>query len=359
MRRHRRAFTLIELLVVIAIVAVLIGLLLPAVQKVREAAARMKCANNLKQVALGLHNHESGKGYLPGLADGAPNGSVNASYAFGVLANVLPFIEQANLQKLIDFSQPASVDGFRGTINPVHDAAAGAVVSVYLCPSDGQSPVFTRTSTARTPNEFKTAGTNYVVNMGSGRATAAAAYYDAQFPTDGMFWYGSRTKFKDMTDGASNTLLASECLLGPGGTAPAAGGTPPGTAGRYYASLNTGTFASNGTPPGGWLKGGAVVTARPPECDDAGRAWGVMRGSTWFWGGRDWNSVFNTTLRPNDPAPDCGAHGRGWFAARSNHAGGVNAAFGDGSVRFVRDAVEPQAWLAAATRDGGEGPGEY
>jgi prepilin-type processing-associated H-X9-DG protein len=79
-----------------------------------------------------------------------------------------------------------------------------------------------------------------------------------------------------------------------------------------------------------------------------------MRGSTWFWGGRDWNSVFNTGLLPNDPAADCGAHGRGWFAARSRHSGGVNAGLCDGSVRFITNTVDPIAWRGMATRLGGE-----
>ena len=138
MRRYtRKGFTLIELLVVIAIIAVLVGLLVPAVQKVREAANRMSCSNNLKQLGLATANHDATKGYFPGLADGAPNGLFNASYAFGVLANLLPYVEQENLQKLIDFSKQATLSGWRGDINPVHDAACATVVKTFLCPSDG------------------------------------------------------------------------------------------------------------------------------------------------------------------------------------------------------------------------------
>ena len=164
-RRAPAGFTLIELLVVIAIIAVLIGLLVPAVQKVREAANRMSCANNLKQVVLGAINHESGKGYFPALNDGAPAGQINASYAFGVLANVLPYIEQGQLQNLIDYTKPATLSGWRGDINPVHDAACSTVVKTFLCPSDGQNPLFSNQTRAATPATFATAGTNYVFNM--------------------------------------------------------------------------------------------------------------------------------------------------------------------------------------------------
>jgi prepilin-type N-terminal cleavage/methylation domain-containing protein/prepilin-type processing-associated H-X9-DG protein len=361
--RSRRAFTLVELLVVIAIIAILIALLVPAVQKVRAAAARAQCVNNLKQIALGIHNHASAKKYFPGLADGAPAGwtNNNHAYAFGPLANVLPYVEQANLQNLIDFSQVATVNGYAGAINPVHDRAASTVVPLFVCPSDPQSPVFNQTSNARTPNAFATAGTNYVFNSGTGRANAnvPVAYYDPEFPTDGMFWYGSRTGFRDMTDGSSNTLLVAECLLGPGQPAPDPGVAPPGLMGRYYVSLDTSVFLSNSVMPGGWIHGGTLVTSRPGECDSGIRAWGVMRGSSWFWGGRAWNAVFNASLLPNDPISDCGAHGRGFFAARSNHSGGVNAALGDGSVRFIANGVTLATWQALATRAGGDLPGDF
>src|SRR5262249_9155181 len=99
--------------------------------------------------------------------------------------------------------------------------------------------------------------------------------------------------------------------------------------------------------------------SRPPQWDAGSRSWGVMRGSSWFWGGRAWNSVFNASLLPNDPALDCGAHGRGFFAARSNHSGGGNVALGGGRVRFIANGVSLATWQAPAPPAGHDLPGAF
>jgi prepilin-type N-terminal cleavage/methylation domain-containing protein len=349
--RRRRAFTLIELLVVIAIIAILIGLLLPAVQKVREAAARMSDQNNLKQLALAAHNFASANDRLPGYQP-APSGSSVTSYGYSVHAFILPYIEQEPLGKTFDPNTQQLFFGSApfGTFNPALAATAVTPVKTFLNPADGQDPVCTILS-GGSPH----AGTNYAANVGSGLDANDTANNpqksngtDLRFPSDGLFWSGSRVKLTDITDGTSNTLMFADILRGPNANLT---GTPLSSLSndqrrRLYANGSGGRSPSP-TAPGG---------LNPPltAADATGATgWQGNRGGSWIWG-QPYTNGFTAALTPNSPTPDVAGHGQGWFTSRSPFAGGVNAALADGSVRFFRDSIGIATWRALATRAGGE-----
>ena len=320
-RLPRKGFTLIELLVVIAIIAILIGLLLPAVQKVREAAARAKCTNNLKQLGLAMHNHEGALGAFPQGRNGFPK-------VVSAPARLLAYVEQANLQSLVDPEGTLAIGG-------QNESAAKNRVALLACPSDPQSGVVPGSAYF---------GTNYVANNGTGvtfDATGAIIAYRKIAEGNGVFAQVP-VRIADITDGTSNTAAFSESLVG-NGTAISALPTDAQTI--RLAVLEV----SGGTDP------------TPALCDAGTGVWNAKRGEQWI-NGHYGNTLYNHFYAPNPVGKwDCGnaSHNKGLTGARSAHTGGVNLLLCDGSVRFVRDSIAIIQWRALSTRAGGEVLGEF
>ncbi len=326
--KNRRGFTLIELLVVVAIIAILVALLLPAVQQAREAARRTQCKNNLKQIGLAVHNYETSHKVFPGIGRG--------SNLISVQTAVLPFLEQENLKRLYNPQQPLFLlVGGVPNFNPSQLPAAVTVVNTFLCPSESQSPRFTRWGA----NNI--AGTSYMVCTGTGTGT----YYDPRFPTDGMFWNASSTGFRDMRDGASSTLLMSEGLLG----------SNFDTLGAIPAVPDRQTASPQGTLPN--PNGGITPPMTDALCAGTLR-WAGDRGLSWIYGIAQ-STTFNTYLTPNSKTPNCHSNGQGRFKAASLHDGGVHVLMGDGGVRFIGNSIALATWRGLSTRAGREVLGEF
>ena len=330
---QRRGFTLIELLVVIAIIAILIGLLLPAVQKVREAAARMSCSNNLHQLGLALHNYEGGNGKWPPLYPGTAPGSTafDYKYTWSVLAQLNPYLEQTNIYNTMDLTQP--MYDAANLITTQNRFAVVQKVSLFLCPADRGVPV----SSAYGVTDM--GPTNYVACHGSG---VSGGGYGSPIAADGVFPAVNGVKITEITDGTSNTAAMSESILGDGAEISP---TQPGDEKVAYKYLGyTGTLPSD------------------TNCAGSPSSWNGYNRRGFMWASGEARCVsYNHYYTPNSKNFDCVANDPtktyisvGYRAARSRHTGGVNVLLADGSVRFVQDSISLETWRSLSTRAGGE-----
>lgn len=320
-------FTLVELLVVIAIIGILVALLLPAVQAAREAARRSQCTSQLRQWGIALLNHHDTFGYFPGGTfrdvydeDDGRNSYYGPNTSW--MAHALDFVEGGAIADQIDFGE----DGATRNNQLIQQVP----LAVALCPSDSE-----RDDRLRASAEVLYAPTNYVACYGSStddsglpstNFTRRGATHPQKKP-DGVFFIDSKTSIKKIIDGTSNTVMVSECLVG-----------RPDI--REMPSDSATDKCRLGAAPDG---AGKEVT-------------GWTRGNSWFFGQMVQSWGFSTLMSPNAALKfECLRYTtRGFYAARSDHPSGVNAAFADGSVRFITEDIEPFAWQAAGTIARGE-----
>ena len=349
----RRGFTLIELLVVIAVVAVLVSLLLPAVQQAREAARQTQCRNNLKQIALAVHNYHATFRVLPMSAAIDPGGFSGNNGSWSVHGRILPQMDRGTLAENVDLTVAWD---FQEAVDRLR-------IPAYGCPTDPLAGVFRDTGSSGGRKKSDLFPTTYAFNHGTWFVWDAAGG-GAGRGGDGAFFPNATLAISHVRDGATNTLLAAEVKAF----------TP------YFRNI---------APPAEFAGGGGVP-ATPAELlafAEAGeRKLGSQNkntGHTEWCDGRTHHAGFTTVFTPNtrviwtDPGGggDYDVDYSSWqegkqdgdavpptYAAvtsRSYHAGTVTAALLDGSVRSVSDSVAPNIWRAAGTRSGGEVTAEF
>ena len=350
--RIRSGFTLIELLVVIAIIGMLIGLLLPAVQAAREAARRMQCQNNLRQWGIALHNYHSANDSLPRMEsrwqDTGDSPKVvwsgfpaTANTDLSIHTRLFPYIEQgafiAAYSHVLQEPLYSDKTGLNMNLDPLLDY----ICPMLICPSDSETKIQTRATSGPSGNVRPVAATNYVFCNGTG--IGPFCEIGAVTMSDGLF-SRQTTNMSMMLDGASNTLAISESLVASSGSAP----TTDRKAWRRILMLDV----AAGGGVNGWENIDLLAAARSASPAPSGGS----RGFPWL-SSRGTSTGFSTYYAPNAGIPGNwirGARNSNYNFSASDHIGGVGACYGDGSVRFISDAVLLDIWRALSTCSGGE-----
>lgn len=324
-RAHKMSgMTLVELLVVISIIGVLASLLLPAIQSAREAARRLSCTSNLRQLGVAMQSHHVSLQRFPA---GAISKEYLASpstpwtfYRWSALAMLSPYLENTAAYNALDLNKPLYSITF--SVTPENVEGSKTWVPLFLCPSD----------TARRLHPGF-GPTNYAICTGTGINGGTP------IETDGMFYVNSPTSMSSLLDGSSNTVMMSESSLGKSG---------PLEKDRRTA-----------------YKFSFIAPLTDVICKTS-TSWNYAdpRGFAWV-NGEYRTTLYNHYMTPNSMSPDCISpllNGGpdilytpfGWRAARSWHVGGVNVLMADSSMRFITDGIDLETWKALATRDSGE-----
>jgi type II secretory pathway pseudopilin PulG len=316
--------TLVELLVVISIIGVLASLLLPAIQSAREAARRLACASNLRQLGVAMQNHHVSLRRFPAGAIAKEYPTTPSTpwtfYRWSTQAMLSPYLENTAAYNALDLDKPLYSVTFAVTSENIEGSKAW--VPLFLCPSDVQK---------RLHPSF--GPTNYAACTGTGINGGTP------IDTDGMFYVNSTTSISSLLDGSTHTVMMSESVLGKAGTRE----QDPRTAYKF-------SF---------------IAPLSEVACKIA-TTWNFAdpRGFAWV-SGEYRTTLYNHYLTPNSKTADCVSPllsggpdvlytPFGWRGPRSWHLGGVNVLMADSSMRFVSDAIEIEAWKALATRDSGE-----
>lgn len=321
MRTRNEGFTLVELLVVIAIIGILVALLLPAIQAAREAARRTQCTNQIKQIALAMHNYEDTYKKFP--AYQYPVKGTHSWQGHSAFTMILPFLEEQVTYDLVNFN----VRFDNGGKQPRE-----VKIDTLLCPSDIG------------PQRGGGVGNNYMLCGGSRRN-----YYSTggAVPASGIFLRRKETPMAAILDGTSNVIMVSEILMGD-----ESGGTLSPK--RDFTNQLQGGFDQ--FPPA------STIESAGASCDSRAQSWQQSNAGRWWMGSFPGFSVFNTVAPPNWQHVSCCSGGGFGYAcdrdgivpARSLHPGGVMAALGDASTRFIPDSVDTVVWQRVGARADGE-----